>query len=73
MSVGPCYYCGHIGPLNITYYNYPIVCNCCDGNHKIRIEHCNNCKTEQPIQTKIWISTEKLLDPVGENLFVKIS
>lgn len=70
---GQCHYCGNKGPLRITYFNYPIKCNCCSSNHVSRIEHCNKCEAEMPVSTKVFIDTKKLLDPVFENLFTKIS
>ena len=69
---GHCYYCGDKSLLRITYFNYPIKCNCCNFNHASRIEHCYKCEAEMPISTKVFIDTKKLLDPIGENLFTKI-
>lgn len=73
MPWGNCHYCGDMGPLRITYFNFPIKCNCCSSNHTSRIEHCNKCKAKMPAETTIWISTEKLFDPIHEGLFTKIS
>ena len=72
MPWGNCRYCGDKGPLRITYFSFPIKCNCCSSNHSERIEHCNECEAKMPTQTRLWISTEKLQDPIHEDLFTKL-
>jgi len=69
---GPCRYCKEEGPLRITYFRFPIKCECCSPNHSIRIMHCSECEAVMPMETQLWVRTEKLLDPIGENLFKKV-
>lgn len=40
---GICRYCKEDGPIRITYFDFPIKCECCGPTHHERIEHCNNC------------------------------
>jgi hypothetical protein len=69
---GQCHYCGDSGLLRITYFSFPIKCNCCNPYHSTRIEHCVSCEAKMPTETKIRINTTKLLDPIHENLFTKL-
>lgn len=69
---GQCYYCGDEGPLRITYFRFPIKCDCCSPNHSERIEHCSKCEARMPTQTKVYINTKKLQDPIHEGLFTKL-
>ena len=68
---GPCKYCKKDGPLRITYFSFPIKCECCSPWHSIRIEHCNKCEPVMPKTTLILLDTKKLQDPVHEGLFTK--
>jgi hypothetical protein len=72
MLWGPCHYCRDEGPLKITYFRFPIKCNCCSSNHSERIEHCGKCEAKMPTETKVWINTKKLQDPIYEGLFTKL-
>jgi len=69
---GPCKYCQVEGPLRITYFSFPIKCNCCSPTHSERIEHCSKCEAVMPDQTIVWVSSKKLLDPIHEKLFKKV-
>lgn len=69
---GPCKYCQVEGPLRITYFSFPIQCNCCSPTHSERIEHCSKCEAVMPVQTIVWVSSKKLLDPIHEKLFKKL-
>jgi hypothetical protein len=69
---GPCRYCKEEGLLRITNFSFPIKCECCSPNHSIRIMHCNTCEAVMPMETQLWVRTEKLLDPVYEGLFKKV-
>lgn len=69
---GTCYYCRNTGPLRITYFSFPIKCECCGSRHSERIEHCSECEARMPAETKVWINTKKLLDPITEGLFIKV-
>lgn len=69
---GPCKYCQVEGPLRITYFSFPIKCNCCSPTHSERIEHCSKCEAVMPGQTIVWVSSKKLLDPIHEKLFKKL-
>ena len=69
---GMCRYCKKEGPVLITYFRFPITCSCCSPTHSERVEHCNNCEAKMPTETKIWIDTSKLLDPIFEGLFKKV-
>jgi len=69
---GPCKYCEEEGPLRITYFSFPIDCQCCSATHSIRIEHCSKCEAKMPAETYMNLSTKKLLDPIMEGLFRKI-
>lgn len=68
---GQCQYCKVEGPLRITYFSFPIKCNCCSPNHSERIEHCSECEAVMPAETKVWIDSKKLQDPIHEGLFTK--
>ena len=72
MPWGQCHYCGNKGPIRITYFRFPIKCECCSPNHSVRIQHCSKCEAKMPTETKVFIDTKKLLYPVFENLFTKI-
>lgn len=72
MPWGPCKYCKKEGPLRITYFSFPIKCNCCSSNHSERIEHCSECEAKMPAETVVWISTKKLQDPIHEGLFTTL-
>ena len=68
---GQCRYCKEDGPLRITYFSFPIKCECCSPCHSIRIEHCKDCEAVMPKQTIVHIDTTKLQDPIHEGLFTK--
>jgi hypothetical protein len=68
---GPCQYCKEEGPLRITHFSFPIKCNCCGPTHSERVEHCNKCEAKMPNETKLWVDTKKLQDPLHEGLFTK--
>lgn len=68
---GPCKYCKKEGPLRITYFDFPIKCNCCSPTHHERVEHCHKCEARMPNKTIVDINTRKLLDPITEGLFTK--
>lgn len=70
---GQCKYCQEQGPIQITYFKFPIACNCCGPTHFEKIEHCKECEPVMPKSTTIWIETSKLLDPVGNGLFKKVT
>jgi len=72
MPYGQCKYCHQIGPLRITYFSFPIKCECCSPNHSERIEHCNKCEAKMPAETNVHLSTKKLFDPIHEGLFKKV-
>jgi hypothetical protein len=69
---GQCKYCHQIGPLRITYFSFPIKCNCCSLNHSERVEHCSKCEAKMPTETKVWVNTKKLQDPIHEGLFTAL-
>jgi hypothetical protein len=68
---GPCKYCKVEGPLRVTYFSFPIKCECCSPIHSERIEHCSKCEAVMPQQTIVYIDTVKLQDPLHEDLFTK--
>lgn len=72
ITYGPCDYCGNESPLRITYFSFPIKCDCCSPNHSERVEHCSKCEARMPTQTKVYINTKKLQDPIHEGLFTKL-
>lgn len=69
---GQCKYCHQIGPLRITYFNFPIACQCCSRNHFETVTHCADCKPVMPRVVKIELATRKVLDPIHEGLFKKV-
>lgn len=69
--IGNCRYCLAHGLLRVTYFSFPIKCECCSPWHSIRIEHCNECEAVMPSETKLSLSTKKLQDPIHEGLFTK--
>jgi hypothetical protein len=72
MPYGQCETCHQIGPLIITYFRFPIKCECCSPYHVERIEHCSTCEAKMPTETKVHLSTKKLQDPINEGLFTKL-
>jgi len=68
---GQCHYCEEKGPLRITYFNFPINCECCSPCHSERIEHCSECEAVMPKETRVYLSTKKLQDPIHEGLLTK--
>lgn len=68
---GSCWYCKKEGPLRITYFSFPINCECCSSNHSIRIEHCKDCEAVMPTETAVLLNTTKLQDPIHEGLLTK--
>lgn len=69
---GECQYCGIEDSLRVTYFRFPINCECCGSTHSERIEHCMHCEAKMPNGTKVYLSTKKLLDPINEGLFQKV-
>jgi hypothetical protein len=69
---GQCQYCKVEAQLRITYFNFPIKCECCGPTHSIRIEHCYKCEAQMPLTTKLVLDTERLLDPLNGGLFKKV-
>lgn len=39
---GICTYCKEDGPVRLTYFDFPIKCECCGPTHHERIQHCHN-------------------------------
>jgi hypothetical protein len=68
IAYGFCQYCKDRGPLRITYFSFPIQCECCSPNHSLRIEHCSKCEAIMPAETRVYLSTKKLQDPIHEGL-----
>jgi len=66
---GRCRYCKKEGPSVITYFKFPINCNCCSRMHHERVIHCPECKPVMPKKVEIVIAAQKLLDPIHEKLF----
>lgn len=69
--VGHCRYCKEEGQLRVTFFTFPIKCECCSPCHAIRVEHCDKCEAIMPAQTNMWVDTKKLQDPIHEGLFTK--
>lgn len=69
---GQCRYCKKEGPIRITYFDFPIKCECCGPTHHERVDHCNKCEAVMPKQTIVHIDTKKLQDPIHEGLFTKL-
>jgi hypothetical protein len=57
---GKCDICKKEGPLERTYFQYDIKCECHSPNHFELIIHCKNCRPIEPKTTKIILKTEKL-------------
>lgn len=72
MPFGICRYCREASHLRVTYFRFPINCDCCSSTHSERVEHCNKCEAKMPSETRIWIDTKKILDPIFEELFKKV-
>lgn len=45
---GQCRYCKEEGPLRITYFDFPIKCECCGPTHHERVEHSSKCEAVMP-------------------------
>ena len=71
LPYGKCQYCYIEGPLRITYFSFPIKCECCSPNHSERIEHCPKCEAVMPAVTNVHLNTKKLQDPIHEGLFTR--
>ena len=61
---GKCDYCRKEKPLNIKYYQYDLKCDCHNGNHSERIEHCDECVPKPPSRIRVVFdaSNVKLLE-----------
>lgn len=52
---GKCDICDVETNLQRTYFHYDIKCNCHSPNHFEIVRHCNNCKPNSPLSTKVVI------------------
>ena len=63
-EVGRCQVCGRENvPLQRTYYNYDIPCECCGPAHFVMVRHCSNCTPQEPMYSKVEFKTEDLKNP----------
>ena len=69
---GHCDYCDREGPLQITYFYFPIKCECCSPQHHLRVQHCGRCEAVMPNSVRLTLSTKRLQDPLVTGLFVKL-
>lgn len=60
IEVNKCQICDTIGPIQRTYFNYDIKCECHSPNHFEVIFHCYNCVPKEPVETKIIVKTKNL-------------
>ena len=61
---GICEICGADADLKRTTFYYPIKCECHSPQHFISIEHCKDCKPQEPQYTKVEYKTEDLKNPI---------
>ena len=57
---GKCEICGKEAPLQRTYFNYDIKCECHSPNHFDLVRHCEDCVPKKPRETKVILRTEGL-------------
>lgn len=57
---GKCEVCGKETSLQRTFYVYNVSCECHHGMHSERVNHCKDCKPEEPKETRITMDTKKL-------------
>ena len=62
MLIGTCTICGRTNvPLSKKYYSYEgVKCACHGYPHTECVEHCKYCEPKEPVETKLYISTEVL-------------
>ena len=53
--IGKCAICGKETSLNVTYFHYPVKCECCAPFHSVRVEHCKDCVPKAPQKVFILI------------------
>lgn len=73
VQFGHCDMCGTLDDISTTFYSFPIACECCGPTHNHRVNFCKKCTPVMPKETKITVKVEKLLDPIHNGLFKKIS
>jgi len=57
---GLCQYCKKEKPLQRTYFEYAIKCECHSPNHFELVYHCSDCIPIEPKETKITLRTNYL-------------
>jgi hypothetical protein len=67
-----CYYCKNRRVTKIVSFNYPINCVCCKDYHIMEVTCCNKCNPVEPKMIAVILRTEKVLDPIHEQLFIKV-
>lgn len=74
IEYGKCEICGNEGPLERTYFYYPVHCDCCgskDRNgqkrHFVMVRHCERCAPAIPRNIKV-----RLLDHDGKGYTAKV-
>lgn len=60
IEIDKCNICGNIGPVERTYYNYPVKCECHSPIHFEIVRHCKDCVATEPTETKITVKTSEL-------------
>jgi hypothetical protein len=68
-----CYYCKEKTATQIKFFDFPIDCVCCLTNHEMQVHYCNKCEPVEPKMIAVILRTEKVLDPIHEQLFIKVS
>lgn len=61
---GKCDVCGKEGPLQRTYFRYPIKCECHSPEHFYSVDHHRECDPKEPGYQKIEFKTVDLKNPI---------
>lgn len=61
---GYCSFCKEDKILQRTYFYYDIKCECHTGNHFVIVDHCYDCKAQEPRETRVILKTRTLRKPL---------
>jgi hypothetical protein len=60
IEFGNCDTCKKEAELNRVYYRYDIKCECHSPNHFEIVRHCKDCKSKEPLETRVKFKTSNL-------------
>lgn len=70
---GKCDYCRRERPLTIKYYTYDLKCDCHNGDHSERIEHCDECVPQPPPRIRVVYEAQNVKLKVKHHIVLPIT